>query len=433
MVAPAGACSPASSLSLATSNRSSKIFSCSSMPSSSQTPCPLSPSLHGSQPATQSISLHPQDFRRRERLSDASSVSVNSTCRGTYLRNSQQQLRQVNGYGCNNLSSSLRSDSQQGATFWGETSSPFLGGVCPGLRQSQAARSQVHRKKRFVSPQAVFQWSKKPEFVGTMPRVIVVTSGKGGVGKTTVTANLGMCLARLEFKVVAIDCDVGLRNLDLLLGLEARVLYTVQDVINGEARLDQALIRDKRCPNFELLCISKPRSKVDLTFSGQSLLLLVETLKQRDEGCPHFILLDCPAGIEAGFITAITPANEAIIVTTPDVTCLRDADRVAGLLECDGISNVKLLVNRVRADLIKAGQMMSVSDVREMLGLPLLGVIPEDSAMIGASNEGMPLVLKKPPAMSGLAIEQAAWKLVSDGEMDTLLLPEEKKKTFGLF
>ena len=223
------------------------------------------------------------------------------------------------------------------------------------------------RRKQAGITRAMFQWSKRPEFKGTKPRVIVITSGKGGVGKTTVTANLGMSLARLEFKVVAIDCDVGLRNLDLLLGMESRVFHTVQDVVNGEARLDQALVRDKRCPNFELLCISKPRSKVDLTFSGKSLLLLVESLREREEGCPHFILLDCPAGIEAGFITAITPANEAIIVTTPDVTCLRDADRVAGLLECDGITNVKLMVNRVRSDLIKTGQMMSVSDIREML------------------------------------------------------------------
>lgn len=312
--------------------------------------------------------------------------------------------------------------------------SMFLGDkACRLDRQTTVSQSFTRRQPWKLTTRAVFQWAKKPEFKGTMPRVIVITSGKGGVGKTTITANLGMSLARLEFKVVAIDCDVGLRNLDLLLGLEARVLYTVQDVINGEARLDQALIRDKRCPNFELLCISKPRSKVDLTFSGKSLLLLVESLRDREEGCPHFILLDCPAGIEAGFITAITPANEAIIVTTPDVTCLRDADRVAGLLECDGITDVKLLINRVRADLIKAGQMMSVSDVREMLGLPLLGVIPEDAAMIGASNEGMPLVLKKPPAMAGLAVEAAAWRLISGEEMNTVLLPEEKKKSFGLF
>ena len=233
---------------------------------------------------------------------------------------------------------------------------------CRGFGSGGSKQARVTRVTR-----AMFQWSKRPEFKGTKPRVIVITSGKGGVGKTTVTANLGMSLARLEFKVVAIDCDVGLRNLDLLLGMESRVFHTVQDVVNGEARLDQALVRDKRCPNFELLCISKPRSKVDLTFSGKSLLLLVESLREREEGCPHFILLDCPAGIEAGFITAITPANEAIIVTTPDVTCLRDADRVAGLLECDGITNVKLMVNRVRSDLIKAGQMMSVSDIREML------------------------------------------------------------------
>lgn len=213
----------------------------------------------------------------------------------------------------------------------------------------------------------VFQWGRRPEYKGVPPRVIVVTSGKGGVGKTTMVANLGISLARLDFKVVAIDCDVGLRNLDLLMGMESRVFYTVQDVLAGEARLDQAVVRDKRVPNFELLCISKPRSKIDLNFSGKSLVLLVESLRDREEGCPDFILIDCPAGIEAGFITAITPANEAVVVTTPDVTCLRDADRVAGLLECDGILNVSLVVNRVRSEMIKTGQMMSVSDVREML------------------------------------------------------------------
>lgn len=307
----------------------------------------------------------------------------------------------------------------------------MTGPALPHLPQARTSRGDGRARWRPGGARAVFQWGKRPEFAGTRPRVVVVTSGKGGVGKTTATANLGMCLARLEFNVVAIDCDVGLRNLDLLLGMEARVFYTVQEVIAGEARLDQALIRDKRCPTFELLCISKPRAKTDLTFSGQSLVLLVESLREREEGCPDFILLDCPAGIEAGFITAITPANEAIIVTTPDVTCLRDADRVAGLLECDGITDVKLIVNRVRSDLIKAGQMMSVGDVREMLGLPLLGVIPEDPAMIASSNQGMPLVLKKPPSMAGLAIEAAAWRLAQGEQMDMVVLPEERKK--GLF
>ncbi|CAI5483801.1 unnamed protein product [Closterium sp. Yama58-4] len=323
-------------------------------------------------------------------------------------------------------SNKFHSRSNIASSFFGDSLPRFQSASISSASILQSQRN-VARRNLWSSPQAVFQWGKRPEYKGTPPRVIVVTSGKGGVGKTTMVANIGMCLARLEFKVVAIDCDVGLRNLDLLLGMEARVFHTVQDVLAGEARLDQALVRDKRVPNFELLCISKPRSKIDLNFSGKSLILLVEALREREEGCPDFILLDCPAGIEAGFITAITPANEAIIVTTPDVTCLRDADRVAGLLECDGITNVSLLVNRVQADLIKQGQMMSVGDVREMLGLPLLGVIPEDTATIGASNQGMPLVLKKPPTMAGLAMEAAAWRLAQGEQMDVVVLPEEKK------
>ncbi|KAK6135259.1 hypothetical protein DH2020_031002 [Rehmannia glutinosa] len=147
-----------------------------------------------------------------------------------------------------------------------------------------------------------------------------------------------------------------------------------------------------------LLCISKPRSKLPLGFGGKALIWLVEALKSREEGAPDFILIDCPAGIDAGFITAITPANEAVLVTTPDITSLRDADRVTGLLECDGIRDIKMIVNRVRTDMIKGEDMMSVLDVQEMLGLPLLGVIPEDSEVIRSTNRGYPLVLNKPPA-----------------------------------
>ncbi|KAL2643835.1 hypothetical protein R1flu_011422 [Riccia fluitans] len=303
------------------------------------------------------------------------------------------------------------------------------------LRRSGHERTSSGSSSRlFFSPQAILQWNRRPVYSGTPPRVVVITSGKGGVGKTTTTANLGMCLARLNFKVVAIDADVGLRNLDLLLGLENRVNYTAMEVLNGECRLDQALIRDKRWTNFELLCINKPRYKMPLGFGGKALTWLVDALKKRPEGCPDFILIDCPAGIDAGFITAITPANEAVLVTTPDITSLRDADRVTGLLECDGIKDIKMVVNRVRSDMIKGEDMMSVLDVQEMLGLPLLGVIPEDSEVIKSTNRGYPLVLKKPPTLAGLALEQAAWRLVEQDSMKAVLIEEAPpKKSFLSF
>lgn len=281
---------------------------------------------------------------------------------------------------------------------------------------------------------AVLQWNRRPQLAGQVPRVVVITSGKGGVGKTTTTANIGLCLARLDFKVVALDADVGLRNLDLLLGLENRVNYTAMEVLNGECRLDQALIRDKRWTNLELLCINKPRYKMPLGFGGKALTWLVDALKKRPEGSPDFILIDCPAGIDAGFITAITPANEAVLVTTPDITSLRDADRVTGLLECDGIKDIKMIVNRVRSDMIKGEDMMSVLDVQEMLGLPLLGVIPEDAEVIRSTNRGYPLVLNKPPTLAGLAFEQAAWRLVEQDSMKAVLVEETPaKKSFLSF
>ncbi|EFJ08700.1 hypothetical protein SELMODRAFT_403279 [Selaginella moellendorffii] len=297
-----------------------------------------------------------------------------------------------------------------------------------GLGRSSSSRERRRTRRSSGQIRAVLQWNRRPELAGSRPRVVVVTSGKGGVGKTTVTANLGMCLARLDFSVVAIDADVGLRNLDLLLGLENRVNYTAMEVLNGECRLDQALVRDKRWTNLELLCINKPRYKMPMGFGGKALTWLVDALKQRPDGCPDFILIDCPAGIDAGFITAITPANEAVLVTTPDITSLRDADRVTGLLECDDIKDIKMIVNRVRSDMIKGEDMMSVLDVQEMLGLPLLGVVPEDSEVIKSTNRGYPLVLKKPPTLAGLALEQAAWRLVEKDSMKAVLIEETRPK-----
>ena len=254
-----------------------------------------------------------------------------------------------------------------------------------------------------------------PEALGVpTTRILVITSGKGGVGKTTATANLGMSMARLGYRVALIDADIGLRNLDLLLGLENRVLYTAMDILEGQCRLDQALIRDKRWKNLSLLAISKNRQRYNVTRKNmENLVNSIASLGYQ------FILIDCPAGIDVGFINAISPAQEAVIVTTPEITAIRDADRVAGLLEANGIYNVKLLVNRVRPDMIQRNDMMSVKDVQEMLGIPLLGAIPEDTHVIISTNRGEPLVLKKKLTLSGIAFENAARRLI--GKQDYFL------------
>lgn len=248
----------------------------------------------------------------------------------------------------------------------------------------------------------------------TNTRVIVVTSGKGGVGKTTTTSNIGVSIARLGYRVALIDADIGLRNLDLLLGLENRVLYTGMEVLDGECRLEQALIRDKRWRNLALLCISKNRQRYNVSRAN------MEELTEKVMGLGfHFILVDCPAGIDIGFVNAIAAAKEALIVTTPEITSIRDADRVAGLLEANGVFDVKLIVNRVRADMIAKNDMMSVKDVQEMLGIPLLGAIPEDTNVIISTNRGEPLVLRKKLTLSGIAFENAARRLV--GKQDYLI------------
>nr|AIT94143.1 septum site-determining protein [Marsupiomonas sp. NIES 1824] len=243
------------------------------------------------------------------------------------------------------------------------------------------------------------------------PRVIVVTSGKGGVGKTTITANLGMSIARLGYRVSLLDADIGLRNLDLLLGLENRVFYTGVEVIEGQCRLDQALIRDKRWKNLSLLAISKNRQRYNITRNDMT--NVIHSLKEIGF---QFILIDCPAGIDIGFVNAVAAANEAIVVTTPEITSIRDADRVAGLLEANGIYNTQLLINRVRAEMIQKNDMMSVKDVQEMLGIPLLGAIPDDNEVIISTNRGEPLVLRKKLTLSGIALENAARRLIGKEE-----------------
>ena len=216
-------------------------------------------------------------------------------------------------------------------------------------------------------------------------RCIVVTSGKGGVGKTTTTANVGVALAATGARVVLIDADVGLRNLDIVMGLEARVRHHVLDVLEGNAELDDALVSDKRVPTLKLLAASQTREKDDVdtnAFRG-----LVEQLRERFD----YVLIDCPAGIEKGFQNAIVGADEAIIVCTPEVSAVRDADRVVGLLG-DRVK-ITLIVNRLRPALVRRGKMLSVDDVNAILRLPLLGVIADEPGVIISTNKGEPLAL----------------------------------------
>ncbi len=216
--------------------------------------------------------------------------------------------------------------------------------------------------------------------------VIVVTSGKGGVGKTTTTANIGTGLAKLGKKVCLIDTDIGLRNLDVVMGLENRIIYHLVDVIEGNCRMKQALIRDKRHPGLYLMPSAQTRDKTAVS-PGQ-MVKVIEHIKDQFD----YVILDCPAGIEQGFQNAIAGAQRAIVVTTPEVSAIRDADRIIGLLEMNGFSKMDLIINRLRPEMVRRGDMMSSEDVVDILGIPLLGVIPDDESVVVATNQGDPLV-----------------------------------------
>ena len=219
-------------------------------------------------------------------------------------------------------------------------------------------------------------------------RVIVITSGKGGVGKTTTTANIGAALADKGHKVLLIDTDIGLRNLDVVMGLENRIVYDLIDVIEGRCRISQALIKDKRCQNLVLLPAAQIRDKNDV--NADQMKELISSLKDSFD----YILIDCPAGIEQGFKNAIAAANEAIVVTTPEVSATRDADRIIGLLEAAGIKNPRLVINRLRIDMVKDKNMLGVEDILEILAVKLLGVVPDDENVVISTNKGEPLVYK---------------------------------------
>src|SRR4028118_714063 len=238
-----------------------------------------------------------------------------------------------------------------------------------------------------------------------MSRIIVITSGKGGVGKSTVTANLGMAIARLGHTVALVDADFGLRNLDLLLGLENRVVYTALEVLAGQCRLEQALVKDKRQEGVVLLPAAQSRSKESV--SPDQMKKLVGALTQKYD----YVVIDSPAGIEMGFQNAIAAAQEALIVTTPEIAAVRDADRVVGLLEAQGIKRIHLIVNRLKPGMVQAEQMMSVQDVQELLAIPLIGVVPDDERVIVSSNRGEPLVLAENPSLAATAFENIARRL----------------------
>ena len=251
-------------------------------------------------------------------------------------------------------------------------------------------------------------------------RVIVITSGKGGVGKTTTSANIGTALAKQGYKVVLIDTDLGLRNLDLLLGLENRIVYTIVDVIEERCKLKQALVKDKKNPNLSLLAAAQTRDKSAV--NADQLKEICDTLKAENE----FVLVDCPAGIEQGFQNAVAGANEAIVVTTPEMSAIRDADRIIGLLgsKDEKIKSTKLLLNRVRPNLIKTNEMMSIDDVVEILAIPLIGVIPEDTGIITSTNKGEPIVNDE-DALAGKAYRNVAQRILGE-EVPFLDLDEPK-------
>lgn len=238
-------------------------------------------------------------------------------------------------------------------------------------------------------------------------RVLVITSGKGGVGKTTTAANLGTALAMMGKKVVLIDTDLGLRNLDVVMGLENRIVFDIVDVVNANCKLKQALIKDKR---FEGLCLLPAAQTKDKTaISPHQMKNLTNELRNDFD----FVLVDCPAGIEQGFKNAIAGADDAIVIATPEVSSVRDADRIIGLLEAAGLNNSKLVVNRLRSKMVKRGDMMDIDDINDILSIDLLGVVPEDETIVVSTNRGEPAVLEN-YSRAGEAYRRIARRLIGE-------------------
>ena len=255
-----------------------------------------------------------------------------------------------------------------------------------------------------------------------MGEVIVVTSGKGGVGKTTTTANLGTGLAMEGKKVVLIDTDIGLRNLDVVMGLENRIVYDIVDVVEEKCKLKQALIKDKRFKDLFLLPAAQTRDKSAV--NEEQMKELTEKLKEEFD----YIIIDCPAGIEQGFKNAIAGANRAIVVTTAEISAIRDADRIVGLLEASEIKNPELVVNRLRPAMVRKGEMMDVEDIVDLLSIDLIGVVPDDEYIITQTNKGEPVVSNH-KAPSGKAYIEIARRIL--GENIEVTIPGRKESFFA--
>jgi septum site-determining protein MinD len=238
-------------------------------------------------------------------------------------------------------------------------------------------------------------------------KVVTVTSGKGGVGKTTTTANLGVALARMDQKIVLIDADIGLRNLDIVMGLENRIVYDLVDIVEGRCKLRQALIKHKMFPDLYLIPAAQTRDKTAV--SPADMIQLTDQLRQEMD----FILIDSPAGIERGFRNAVAPADEVLIVTNPEVSAVRDADRVIGLLEAENKKSPRLILNRAKLDQIRKGEMMSAEDVTDILAIKLIGIIPEDDQVVPSSNSGVPITLTD-GSRAGQAFRNIARRLMGE-------------------
>jgi len=263
-----------------------------------------------------------------------------------------------------------------------------------------------------------------------MGEVIVITSGKGGVGKTTTTANIGTGLAMLGKKVAVVDADIGLRNLDVVMGLENRIVYDIVDVVEKVCRLKQGLIRDKRFDGLFLLPAAQTKDKTAINPS--QMIELTNELKENFD----YIIIDCPAGIEQGFQNAIAGADRAVVVTTPEISAVRDADRIIGLLEAKGLHEPKLIINRIRQDMVKRGDMMNIDDMLDILAIDLLGVVPDDESIVISTNKGDPVVTDE-KALAGQAYRNIVKRIMGetvpllDLNVDESMFNKIKKLFFG--